>query len=247
MSLLQNSQIIILGICIAIATIVSALIFSQGLMQLKRFSSEVIEVTGSAEKKISSDYMVWGLEYSRRDSQATLAFQKLKVDFKTIKDYLLAEGIKESEIVASPINTKIPYKKNEKGNDTNDIEGYLLNQTLEVKSYEVDKVTSVSREATELIHQGIELISNPPEYFYTKLPELKHELLSEAAKDAKRRAEQIASSTGNQVGAIRSARMGVFQITPVNSYDVSDWGMNDTTSLEKKANAVVKVDFAIAG
>ena len=56
----------------------------------------------------------------------------------------------------------------------------------------------------------------------------------------------MAVSTGSRVGSIRSARMGVFQITPVNSYDVSDWGMNDTTSLEKKANAVVKVDFAIA-
>ena len=70
-------------------------------------------------------------------------------------------------------------------------------------------------------------------------------MLREATKDAKKRAEEIASSSGNKIGAIRSAKMGVFQITPVNSYDVSDWGNNDTTSLEKKVNAVVKADFAI--
>lgn len=243
---LKNSQISILGLSIACATIISTVIFSQGLMKIKRFSSEVISVTGSAEKKILSDYMVWKLDFSRRDLQMTGAFQKLKEDSKAVEDYLLAKGIKEGEIIASAIGTKILYKKNEKGNDTNDIEGYFLSQTFEIRSHDVSKVTAISREATELINQGIELISNAPEYFYTKLPELKHELLSEATKDAKKRAEQMAASTGNQIGSIRSARTGVFQITPVNSYDVSDWGMNDTTSLEKKANAVVKVDFAIA-
>jgi len=242
---LKNSQIVILGICIAIATIVSSVILSRGFMNIKRFSSEVIQVTGAAEKKILSDYMVWRLDFSRRDLQMKAAFQKLKEDFKAVRDHLISRGIAEGEIIASPVRTKILYRKNEKGNDTNDIEGYLLSQTLEVRSYQVEKVTAVSREATELITQGIELVSNPPDYFYTKLPELKHELLSQATADAKKRAEQMASSTGSRIGTIRSARMGVFQITPVNSYDVSDWGYNDTTSLEKKANAIVKVDFAI--
>ena len=70
-------------------------------------------------------------------------------------------------------------------------------------------------------------------------------MLREATKDAKRRAEEIASSSGNQIGAIRSARMGVFQITPANSYDISDYGVNDTSSLEKKVNAVVKAEYTI--
>jgi hypothetical protein len=71
-------------------------------------------------------------------------------------------------------------------------------------------------------------------------------MLSEATENAKKRAESMAKASGNKIGSIRSARMGVFQITPVNSYDVSDWGMNDTSSLEKKVNAVVNVEFAIS-
>ena len=244
---LKNSQIIVLGICIALATIASSVIISQAMMKIKKFSSEVINVTGSAEKKIVSDYITWNLEFSRRDLDMTAAFQKLKDDLKTVNDYLILKGIPEKEIIISQVETKVLYKKNEKGYDTNDIEGYRLSQTIEVRSTEVDKITEISRQATELIHQGIELISNAPGYFYLKLPELKHELLSEATKDAKKRAEQIAASTGSKIGAIRSAKMGVFQITPVNSYEVSDWGMNDTTSIEKKANAVVRIDFAILG
>ncbi len=85
----------------------------------------------------------------------------------------------------------------------------------------------------------------PPEYHYTKIAELKKEMLAEAAKDAKQRAEQIASSTGSSIGTVRSARMGVMQITPADSNDVSDSGMNDTSSLEKDITAVVNVSFAV--
>ncbi|MFA5340100.1 MAG: SIMPL domain-containing protein, partial [Candidatus Omnitrophota bacterium] len=70
-------------------------------------------------------------------------------------------------------------------------------------------------------------------------------MLGMASADAKKRAERIASASGNRVGRIRSADMGVFQITPVNSTEVSDWGSNDTSSLEKKVFAVVHADFAI--
>ena len=68
---LKNSQIVILGVCIAGATIGASLIFSRGLMDIKRFTGEVIQVTGAAEKKIQSDYRVWRLEFSRRDAQRT--------------------------------------------------------------------------------------------------------------------------------------------------------------------------------
>lgn len=245
-SFLRNTQIVILGVCIAFATIVSTVIFSQGLMKLMKFQKELISVTGAAEKKILSDYMVWKLDFSRRDAAMTIAYNKVKEDLGAVKAYLLSKGIQEKELIISPVTTEILYKKNEKsGKDTNEIEAYKLSQELEVRSTEVQKVTEISREATELINQGIELISNAPEYFYTKLAELKVEMLREATKDAKSRASEIAASSGNKIGVIRSAKMGVFQITPVNSYDVSDWGTNDTSSLEKKVNAVVKAEFSI--
>ena len=243
--LFKNSQIVVLGFCIAVATIVSTLILSQVVMKAMRFSKEVINVTGAAEKNITSDYMVWTLKFSKRDPKMTDAFNLLKVDLQAVKEYLLSKGIKEEEMTASQIRTETLFKKNEKGNDTNEIEAYLLTQGIEVKSLDIQKVTEVSREATELINKGIELVSDAPQYFYTKLAELKIEMLREATKDAKRRAEEIAASSGNKIGAIRSAKMGVFQITPVNSYDVSDWGTNDTSSLEKKVNSVVKAEFAI--
>jgi len=243
--ILRNSQIIILGICIAAATIVSSLILSKGFLKVTKFVKEQISVTGSAQKNISSDYIVWKASFSIREVSLPVAYKRLNEDLEKVKKYLIGKGVSDKEIIVSQITTEKVYKKNEKGNDTNDIQWYKLTQGIEVRSNDVDKITQVSRESTDLINDNVEFESQAPEYFYTKLDELKIEMLGKATQNAKARAENMVKSTGNKIGAIRSARMGVFQITPINSTEVSDWGVNDTTSLEKRVTAVVSAAFAI--
>ncbi len=243
--ILRNSQIIILGVCIAAATIVSSVILTKGFLQVIKFRDQVIAVTGSAQKDIKSDYIVWKGTFSIREVSLPTAYKKLSENLEKVKKYLISKGVNEKEIVISQITTETIYKKNEKGNDTNDIQWYRLSQGVEVRSKEVDKATQISRECTELINQDVQFESQAPEYFYTKLDELKIEMLAKATENAKQRAENMVKATGNKIGFMRSARMGVFQITPINSTEVSDWGVNDTTSLEKRVTAVVTVSFAI--
>lgn len=242
---LRNTQIIILGVCIAAATIVSSIILSQGFLKITKFVREQINVTGSAQKDIKSDLIVWRGSFSRRKPTLSDGYKALKEDLNKVRAYLAAKGVKDNEIIVSQIATETIYKKNEKGNNTNTVEAYDLSQYVEVKSKDVDRITQVSRESTELIDQGVEFFSGMPEYFYTKLDELKIEMLAKATENAKLRAENMVKATGNKIGFIRSARMGVFQITPITSTEVSDWGVNDTSSLEKKVTAVVSASFAI--
>jgi len=242
---LRSSQVIILGVCIAAATIASSVILSQGLFKILKFKEEVITVTGSAQKAIRSDYVVWSGSFCRREALLADAYAKLGDDLVKVKAYLASKGLGEKDIIVSQISTETVYKKNEKGNDTNDIEGYLLTQSVEARSNDVDKVTAISRESTSLINQGVQFQSWAPEYFYTQLDALKVEMLAKATQNAKERASNMVKATGNSIGFIRSAKMGVFQITPVNSTTVSDWGENDTTSPDKKVTAVVSASFAI--
>ncbi|MBP9733716.1 MAG: SIMPL domain-containing protein [Candidatus Omnitrophica bacterium] len=244
-NLFKNSQIIVLGICIATATIVSSVILSQGFLKVMRFTREQISVTGAAQQVITSDYMVWSSSFGRRDLTLKDAFKGLQADLETVRAYLLEKGIKEDEIFNSPVTTQTLYKKTSKGSETNDIEAYRVSQAVEVRSYNVDKVTDIYRDSTELIEKGVEYETYSPQYFYTKLDELKIEMLAKATENAKARAENMVHATGNKIGFMRAARMGVFQITSVNSTDVSDYGVNDTSSLEKKVTAVVNVSFAI--
>ena len=162
-----------------------------------------------------------------------------------VRQYLLTQGVQPGEIKLSAIESTTLNERGPNGEDTGRLSGYSLKQSVEVRSQNVARVEKLSREATELINQGILLESYPPQYVYTKLSDVKQEMLAEATKDAKARAQKIASSVGSEIGGVRSARMGVLQITPADSNDVSDSGMSDTTSVEKDITSVVSVTFAV--
>ncbi|MCX5711583.1 MAG: SIMPL domain-containing protein, partial [Candidatus Omnitrophica bacterium] len=227
------------------ATIVSSLIISKGFLKVTKFVKEQVTVTGSAQNDITSDYIVWRSSFSIREASLPTAYKRLNEDLEKVKNYLTKKGVSENDVIASQITTEKIYKKNDKGNDTNDIQWYRLSQAIEVRSNAVEKITQVSRESTDLINDNVEFESQAPEYFYTKLDELKIEMLGKATQNAKARADNMVKSTRNKIGSIRSSKMGVFQITPINSTEVSDWGVNDSTSLEKRVTAVVSASFAI--
>jgi hypothetical protein len=109
----------------------------------------------------------------------------------------------------------------------------------------VDGISRLAQQINELISDGVPLLPQPPEYLFTRLNEVRVQMLADATRDARDRAVAIAQSTGTDIGPVRSARMGVFQITPRNSTEVSDYGINDVSSLEKDITSVVRVTFSV--
>ena len=249
-----KSQLLHAAIVLAMGTIVAASIGAWAFVHVKT-SDQTIVVTGSARRRIKSDMINWSASVTANAPKLAEAYQTLSRDVGRVKTYLISKGVPEDKIVISSITTKTvrrARKKNSEESDnansdelTGNIIGYSLQQDLEIRSPEVDKITKISREVTELVNQGMLLDSNAPQYIYTKLGDLKIEMLGEAARDAKTRAQQIASSSGNSAGSLRAADMGVLQITPPDSSEVSGQGVNDTTSLEKDITAVVHMTFSI--
>jgi uncharacterized protein len=232
------------GVALAIGLVISSLIFGWFYSTSKK-GDEAITVTGSAKKRIKSDLVVWTASVSFESTKLADAYRSLTENVPLVKQYLVGKGIAENQITVSSISTSKIKRRDASGIETAEITGYSLTQTVEVRSNEVDKIAQIARESTELINQGILIESNSPQYYYTLLGDLKIEMLGEAAKDAKVRAEQIAASTGNRIGAVRSARMGVLQITAADSTDVSDGGISDTSSIDKDMTAVVNVSFGV--
>jgi hypothetical protein len=89
------------------------------------------------------------------------------------------------------------------------------------------------------------LQADPLQYVYTKLTSLRPELLAQATKDARSRAGVIVDATGSHLGKLRRVSVGVFQITAPNSTEVQDYGVYDTSTLEKDVTAVVNVTFSL--
>jgi hypothetical protein len=232
------------GVALAVGLVIASAIGGWAFVKGKR-GDQSITVTGSARKRIKSDLVIWRAGVSYQAPVLADAYRSLSESVPRVKSYLVGKGIPENQITISSISSQTLHSKTTDGEESADISGYSLRQELEVRSTDVDKIAQIARQATELINQGILIESQAPEYHYTKLGDLKIEMLAEAAKDAKTRAEQIAKSTGSSIGSVRSARMGVLQITPADSSEVSDSGMNDTTSLDKDITAVVNIGFGV--
>jgi hypothetical protein len=240
----KNGHIFNAGFALAVALVLSSIVGAWAYTHAKK-SEESVTVTGSAKKRIKSDLVIWRAGVSFQAPQLSEAYKALSDNIPRVKQYILSKGVPEDQVTVSSISSATLHDKDSDGNESAKITGYSLRQEIQVRSADVDKIERLAREATELINQGILLESSAPEYYYTKLGDLKIEMLAEAAKDAKVRAQQIASSTGSTIGSVRSAKMGVLQITAADSNEVSDSGMNDTSSLEKDITAVVNVSFAV--
>jgi len=232
------------GVALALGLVLSSLIFGWFYSTAKK-GDEAITVTGSAKKRITSDLVLWSAGVSSEAAQLTDAYKQLSDNIPRIKQYLLSKGIPEQQMTVSSISTTTLKGRDREGNETSEVTGYSLQQQIEVRSNDVQKIAQVAREATELINQGILIESNSPQYYYTQIGDLKIEMLGEAAKDAKVRAERIASSTGNSIGSVRSAKMGVLQITAADSTEVSDSGVYNTSTIDKDMTAVVNISFAV--
>lgn len=242
---LRNTQVVLLGVCIAVATIVSSVILSRAFLQFQKATKEVITVTGSATQLIASDFVVWSATVTVRDADRANGYKALRATTDKVVGHLKAKGIEPSALELSQVNVVPLYKKNANGNDTHELVDYRLTQTIGIESKDVAKITDISRQIMDLVEQGIDIDSNAPRYHYLQLDSLKLEMIAKATENAKQRAQNMAQATGNRIGPIRSARMGVFQITSPISTDVSDYGVNDTYSIEKKVMAVVTATFAI--
>lgn len=210
-------------------------------------SQETISVTGLSTKDFSSDLIVWNGSYSRKSMELRTAYTQLKADENNLRRYLIGKGLTEKEIVFSSIqiDKQFEYRYNQDGQQIGqDFTGYNLTQQVKVESKNIDRVEEISRQVTELIEQGIEFYSSEPSYYYTKLADLKLDLLANASADARKRAETIATNSGTSISGVRKATMGVFQITGQNSNeDYSYGGAFNTESREKTASITIRMEF----
>ena len=221
---------------LAIAFVIGSFAIGDGIRDRNR--SDVISVTGSAKKRIRSNYIVWNLSVTSQQASAREAARELAAWTADIRSFLEREGIEAGEISLEPIFTETVSRRGR-------VTSFLLTRSFEIRSPRVQQVTAIADRSSALLAQGVPLHADSPQYVYTKLPTLRPELLAAATRDAQRRADVIVEATGADLGKLRRVSVGVFQVTSPNSTEVEDYGVYDTSTLEKDVTAVVNVTFAL--
>lgn len=241
---------LMIALIAGISAIICVSIFSSSFLNYKKHKTgDGINVTGSASCDFESDLIVWRGSFSSYGMTPKEAYTTIKNDADIIKQYLLDNGITEDEMLFSSVSISQRYTSeyNENGDYIGDYaDGYDLYQSLSVTSKDIDKVDAISRDITKLIESNIQFVSESPEYYYTKLDELKLDLIEQATENARQRAEIIAQGTNSGTGSLLSANLGVFQITAKNSdsEEYSYGGTFNTSSRYKTATITVRLNYA---
>ncbi len=240
---LIKTPLVVASIVLAVGFLLCASIGSYTIYLFRSMDNQ-LSVTGSAKQSITADRVKWSTSISRQVQVQDLknGYDSIARDLKVVKQYFKNNSFDESMLTISTVYMDEIYDNNN-SQALPGMKRYNLRQVIDLTSTDVAKVDALSKNTGEVISQGVIFQTSAPEYSYSDLATLRVSLLSSALKDAKARAESIASMSGNSVGKLKAASSGVVQVLPPGSNDVSDYGTYDTVSIQKDVMVTVRASF----
>lgn len=238
-----------------IAIIVTALILGAAFKN-RNATQDSISVVGLGTRDFESDEIFWTGRYSAKAMQAKDAYNMINEDREKVKAFFVSKGFKLNEFNFGGVNFEKAFRtitietRGEVTKVEQIFDGYIATQTISFSSRKdsalMMKIEKVVDQTSELINSGIEFDGDPVQYTYSDLPSLKHNLIEKASQDAKERAEKIVITASGQLGKLKNASMGVFQITGKGSIEEDSYGgNNDTFSKDKTARITVRLTYTL--
>jgi uncharacterized protein len=240
---------------IGIAIIATAFVLGTAFKK-RNENLDSISVIGLGTKDFISDEILWSGSFTTKSYDIKEAYNKMIQDQKIVSNFFIGKGFKTNEFTfgAVQFNKKFREQRTEATEGGTKYEqifdGYEASQTISFSAKKnkdlMQRIEAVSSKTSELINSGIELSSNSIQYTYSDLPSLKQSLIENATKDAYERAEKIVNTAEGDLGKLKTASMGVFQITGQGSTEEDSYGgNNDTYSKNKTARITVRLEYEL--
>ena len=207
-------------------------------------SGEGISVTGSARVNVTADKAVWTLNAEQVAPTISESVKRVENATIAVSKYLTDGGVPADSIELGSVSA-YPQEEYVNGNSTGRILNYRGSRTITVRSDDVQLIKKLSNGIGALLQSGVSVTNFGPQFYVSKLSELRPELLKQAMEDAQVRAKAIVEATGGKVGNVMSVRSGPFQVTSPDSVDTSSGGYYDTSTIEKTITSTVTVSFKV--
>jgi uncharacterized protein len=239
-------QVLIGLLAVAVTVPITAAIVMNGIRDVKG-SRDTIVVTGSAKQPITADLASWFVSVSSRERTPAAAARSENAKAAAVDEFLRKAGLAD-DVSKPPLDvqeTTIQVPTGLAKPRFRAVRAWFVEQSFDVQTEKIDALVRAAAGVDRLLLQGVDLTVGQIRYLSTKLRKAKFAALRLATADAEERASTIAEGLGGHLGAVRSVRLGVYQITPRNSTDVSGEGILDVSTREKDVTAVVSVTFAV--
>lgn len=223
---------------------------------LERFRKEdrFISVKGFSEREVKANFAVWTIKTRITTNDLTAGSKEIETGKEKIITFLMQKGIQRTEIIQQDIGV-LDKMAREYGQQDIGAFRYIIENSMQVRSENVETVQKVSRMTDELLQAGV-VISNGQDYrpavqyLFTKLSEIKPAMLSEATRNAHNAATEFARESQVELGSLRKANQGLFTILDRDESLGSPGGEggyygSGTSDVYKKVRVVVNVEYGI--
>lgn len=245
---MNQSTNIIAATVLALGLVASSFTVGQSLISMKR-SERSVTVRGLAERDVQADLALWSLQFKTTGDDLTVSTQQLKQQEQAVVQFLTGQGFEQGDIQLLPTRL-VDRQAREYGNNQYNQPRYILESGVNIRTDKVQLVDQVSRKTNGLVARGVALAGdnscdNVPSFMFTKLGEVKPDMLADAMKDARAAAGQFARDADAAVGSIRRATQGYFSISARDSIDGQYSGNNcgDRASVDKRLRVVTTIDY----
>lgn len=229
-------------IALGLAAVITGIVVSGAIRDVKK-RRDTITVTGSAREPIRADLATWRISVRVQRPDPAAAARALQVQIRGVREFLRAGGITDAEVRQPPLATAEVTRRVA---PRRFVAEYRISQRFEITSRNIERLERVAGAVTELVARGIPVSVGSITYVSTQLTAARFKALQAATANARDRAETLVEGLGGDLGPVRSANLGVYQIVPRNSTEISDYGVNDTSARDKDVISVVTVTFAVS-
>lgn len=244
----QGKSRLIASAIIGLAILLSVTVLGNAFKH-RNDGPKTISVKGGAERDFTSDLIVWNVTIKSHADSPLYGFKDIERQKTVLSNFLTTRGVTEDEFVFGPVSYREDVTGYYDKNQERYVEiknGFIVEQTVTLTSNRVDDVEKVIRSVGDLIEQDVVAEPEQPRYYYTKLADLKLEMVEAASEDARARAKKIASKSKSSLGGLREANLGVFQIVGKHAEEDYSWGGNfNTTSKEKTVSITLSAEFLV--
>ncbi|MDR2666670.1 MAG: SIMPL domain-containing protein [Holosporales bacterium] len=188
-----------------------------------------ISVNGKAEEAIKADMFDWKFIYSSVGDTPQAAKEAVKIAKKEICAILEESGlIRDEDYAIKP--RELNHKKTDDGKDV-----FTMSQTYEVKTQKMEAAEAAYKASETLSDKGITISSGndsrytPGVYNIKDKRDLEKKLLDRAMRDAREKAEQVASLAGGTIIGMPELGYSYVRTRDANAAeDAYQWGGGST-------------------
>lgn len=213
----KNLILLLSSLCIALGFVVAGAFLYCGIKSISN-NTRVVNVRGLSEMDVEADHVVWSLPFQELGDDLPSLYIKIGQKSESIKQFLVNNGIKGEEITLSA--PQITDRLLDNYAHQQPSERYRIKTILTVSSSQVSLVRNLAARQGELLKQGIAVVSNEwdnnIEYSFTKLNEVKPQMIQDATKNAREVAVKFAEDSDSRLGKIKTASQGYFTISNVD-------------------------------